>query len=251
MENSNASNVICKIFLPSVRLPKKSSPSIMATPDEATVDGYDTQMQTNHLSHFLLTAELYPLLEAQAEEMGDARIVNHSSGARYMTPNKKLERKYLEKNGGNLGGNTNKFMGSPEFARYAHTKLANSVFTYGLHEKLQAKKSKVKAIDAHPGGSTTNLGDHLAGKMSWFAKFLIISVVGPFVLQSAEDGTMGILKGIMAPDAESGAFYGPKGHGMSGLPVITPPKAYENDPESIKMLWETSEAATGVKFLDE
>ena len=27
---------------------------IMATPDEATKDGYDTQMQTNHFSHFLL-----------------------------------------------------------------------------------------------------------------------------------------------------------------------------------------------------
>ncbi|CAJ1932087.1 unnamed protein product [Cylindrotheca closterium] len=31
---------------------------IMATPDKATVDGYDTQMQTNHLSHFLLIEEL-------------------------------------------------------------------------------------------------------------------------------------------------------------------------------------------------
>ena len=40
---------------------------IMATPDAATKDGYDTQMQTNHLSHFLLTAELYPLLEAAAK----------------------------------------------------------------------------------------------------------------------------------------------------------------------------------------
>ena len=36
---------------------------IMAMPDEATVDGFDTQMQTNHLSHFLLTRELYPLLQ--------------------------------------------------------------------------------------------------------------------------------------------------------------------------------------------
>ncbi|WP_439101244.1 SDR family NAD(P)-dependent oxidoreductase [Congregibacter sp.] len=42
---------------------------IMATPDEATVDGYDTQMQTNHLSHFLLTAELLPLLETHADRV--------------------------------------------------------------------------------------------------------------------------------------------------------------------------------------
>ena len=42
---------------------------IMAMPDEPTVDGFDTQMQTNHLSHFLLTRELYPVLEKGAEIM--------------------------------------------------------------------------------------------------------------------------------------------------------------------------------------
>ena len=68
---------------------------IMATDDEATKDGYDTQMQTNHLSHFLLAAELFPLLESEAKENGDARIVNHSSIARLNTPKNKLEEKYL------------------------------------------------------------------------------------------------------------------------------------------------------------
>lgn len=53
---------------------------VMALPDEATKDGYDVQMQTNHLSHFLLSKELYPLLEKAAEARGEARIVNHSSG---------------------------------------------------------------------------------------------------------------------------------------------------------------------------
>jgi len=55
---------------------------IMMTPDKATTDGCDTQMQTNHLSHFILTKELMPLLEAEAAESGDARIVHHSSMAR-------------------------------------------------------------------------------------------------------------------------------------------------------------------------
>jgi len=55
---------------------------VMAVKDEATVDGCDVQMQTNHLSHFLLTAEVWPLLERAAEKNGEARVVNHSSDAR-------------------------------------------------------------------------------------------------------------------------------------------------------------------------
>mmetsp|Transcript_733 Transcript_733/g.1331 ORF Transcript_733/g.1331 Transcript_733/m.1331 type:complete len:97 (-) Transcript_733:883-1173(-) len=34
---------------------------IMETPDIASVDGFGLAMQTNHLSHFLLTKELVPL----------------------------------------------------------------------------------------------------------------------------------------------------------------------------------------------
>ena len=68
-----------------------------------TGDGYDIQMQTNHLSHFLLTKLLWPLLEKAANERGEARVVNHSSGARHSV--KKLEPQFLEQKGGSLGGN--------------------------------------------------------------------------------------------------------------------------------------------------
>jgi len=51
---------------------------VMALKDLATKDGYDIQMQTNSLSHFLLTKELFPLLKKSKE----ARVVNHSSNAR-------------------------------------------------------------------------------------------------------------------------------------------------------------------------
>ena len=56
---------------------------VMAMKDIATSDGYDVQMQVNHLSHFLLTKELLPLIKLAAESKGEARIVNHTSVARY------------------------------------------------------------------------------------------------------------------------------------------------------------------------
>ena len=43
---------------------------------------YDVQSQTNHLSHFLLTRLLFASLEAAATVRGEARVVQHSSGAR-------------------------------------------------------------------------------------------------------------------------------------------------------------------------
>ena len=81
---------------------------VMALKDVATKDGYDIQMQTNHLSHFLLSRELYPALVKAVQLRGEARIVNHSSFARNGPPGTKLTTEntyeYLGKNGGSLGG---------------------------------------------------------------------------------------------------------------------------------------------------
>ena len=57
---------------------------------------------------------------------------------------------------------------------------------------------------------------------------------------------MGILKGMMHPEAQSGVHYGPAT--SKGPVVINEERPYETDPASMQMLWETSKAATGVKF---
>ena len=68
------------------------------------------------------------------------------------------------------------------------------------------------------------------------------------MIQSAEDGTMGILMGMMHPDAKSGVLNGQKNNGTKGPAVPNAPKPYETDPKAIEMMWRTSEEATGVKF---
>jgi len=123
---------------------------IMAVPDKATEDGHCVQMQTNHLSHFLLTKLLMPLLEKGAEAHGEARVVNHSSIARKGKP---LKAKYFGTNGGKLGGSEQ----AARWARYQQTKLANAVHTFALKDRLDAAGSKVKAVVAHPGIARTEL----------------------------------------------------------------------------------------------
>lgn len=221
---------------------------VMALEDTATADGFDVQMQTNHLSHFLLTKLCFDLLEKAAKARGEARIVNHSSIARKQV--KSLEGAYLQKNGGNLGGNgSSMFFGGGRWVRYGQTKLANAAFTACLHEKLQAKGSKVSALVAHPGLAETDLQSTTVrdgGMGEWFTKQLM--KMG----QSREDGALGILTCIAHPDAQSGQFFGPGMGGMftalkgpaTGHPLET---SYDN-PKTREILWANSCAAIGEEF---
>lgn len=210
---------------------------VMAMKDVATKDGYDVQMQTNVISHFLLTKELFPLL-VQSKE---ARIVNHSSMARLGGP---LEPQYFEAKGGNLGGDgTNEeswnFQG-PRWARYHQTKLANCAFTYGLKQKLdKANITNVLSLVAHPGLARTNLQVTTAhnGGMPHNSEFMNKA-------QTAEDGASGIIRASMDPTAKSGNFYGPTA-GWTGYPDLLTPEELLYDASNVSINWEGCEKAVG------
>ena len=224
---------------------------VMALKDQATVDGFDIQMQTNHLSHFLLTKELMPKIKQASEKKGEARIVNHSSIARFGA--KKLERKYFEKRGGSLGGNgSNMFLSTliPQgrWARYSQTKLANAAFTACLHDKFQAENLSIKSLVAHPGLAITELQNTTVkdgGMGAW--------MTGQFMKggQSMEDGAIGIIKCIADIDAMSGDFYGP-GSGkmaMKGEVIkFALEKLYDNR-NTRNLLWNKSCEAIDQDFI--
>lgn len=210
---------------------------VMALKDSATVDGYGVQMQTNVISHFLLTKELFPLLKKSKQ----ARIVNHSSMARMGPP---LETQYFEAKGGNLGGDgteeENKSFKGPRWMRYHQTKLANAAFTYGLKKKLEeANITNVLPLLAHPGLALTNLQVTTVedGGMDGTSGFMSQA-------QTAEDGATGIIRAAMDPEAKSGDFYGPTA-GWKGFPDLLTPEELLYDDVNVNINWEGCEKAVG------
>jgi len=214
---------------------------VMGLQDVATSDGYDIQIQTNYLSHFLLTHELWPLLERAAELRGEARVINHSSGARKMG-NRTISARYFEENGGHLGGD--RFPGLQKWVRYQQSKLANLLFSYALHDRRpEGTSQKVKIVTAHPGPTDSGLQAKTvrAGGNGLLDGYIIGRTLK--VAHSVEDGTSGIARCACEPGIRSGEFYGPAGRGKPGPAVLLEP---ERDGEAEKVIWELSLRATGV-----
>ena len=210
---------------------------VMALKDQATTDGYDVQMQTNVISHFLITRELFPLLRKSEE----SRIVNHTSMARLGGP---LVMDYFEKKGGNLGGDgtgeENPGFQGPRWERYHQTKLANCAFTYGLKQKLEeAKITNIIPLLAHPGLSLTRLQVTTAadGGMDANSDFMKQA-------QTAEDGATGIIRASMDKEVKPGNFYGPAA-GWTGFPELLTPEEILFESSNIKINWEGCEHAVG------
>lgn len=111
---------------------------IFYTRFQLTEDGIERQFQVNHLSGFLLTHLLLPLLK----EAPSARIINVSSIGNYKGD--------IHFDDLNL---KNSYSG---LKAYRQSKLANVLFTYELARKLAT--TKITANTLHPGVVGTQIG---------------------------------------------------------------------------------------------
>lgn len=187
-----------------------------------SIEGIESQMATNHIGHFLLTALLWPNLN----KASDARVISLSS--------------VVHRKGNIKTASVEEIRGSDpkkydRWQRYADSKLACLYFARELDTRAKISGSKVRSIAAHPGWALTNLQQ---GNPTPFDR----------LAQSAQDGARSQILAATASNLNGGEFIGP-GFELWGTPKQIKGSNRSRNLDIAKALWATSEDLTGIKFL--
>ncbi|WP_182113109.1 MULTISPECIES: SDR family NAD(P)-dependent oxidoreductase [unclassified Actinotalea] len=183
---------------------------------ELTVDGHETTFQVNHLAPFLLTRLLLDRLRAA----GTSTVVTTSSAANRFG---RIDLDDLESE-----------RGSTPSRAYGASKLANILFTRGLHARHAA--DGVAAVAFHPGTVATGFA---AGSTSVF-RLVYRTPLRRFLLTSAEEGGSHLahfVDGAPGVDWLPGEYY--------DLRRQAAPNPQALDDRLVDGLWERSAAMVG------
>jgi NAD(P)-dependent dehydrogenase (short-subunit alcohol dehydrogenase family) len=194
---------------------------IMAVPYSQTVDGFESQIGTNHLGHFALTNLLLPKITD--------RVVTVSSQMHLL---------------GYVSIKDLNWKSRPYSAwlAYGQSKLANLMFTSELQRRLDAAGSSLRAHAAHPGYSATNLQGHTGNRMGtrfWDAGNRLLAT-------DADFGARQTLYAV-SQDLPGDTFIGPR-FGMRGPTGRSPRSPLARNTKKATALWELSEQLTDTKF---
>ena len=208
---------------------------VMNTPAGKTKDGFETQLGTNHLGHFLLTELLLESLKAGAP----SRIVNLSSCFHDVAMGRKGHLDFDD-----LQFERRKYDG---WEAYAQSKLANLLHARELARRLAG--SGVTVASVHPGWVRTNL---MRSSMPvWVQDYVLRPVFQVAGMIEPWDGAQTTLFALLSPDVprDSGAYfsqlgrYRDKSANRGGWPLVSPnPEANDDglaarlDAESRKLV---------------
>jgi NAD(P)-dependent dehydrogenase (short-subunit alcohol dehydrogenase family) len=194
---------------------------IMAAPYALTVDGFESQIGTNHLGHFALTNLLLPKLTD--------RVVTVSSMAHWPG------RIDLD----DLSWENRRYSA---WLAYSQSKLANLLFTSELQRRLGSVGSPLRALAAHPGYSHTNLQGATGRKLG----DALMSAATRVVATDADFGARQTLYAA-SQDLPGDTFVGPR-FGYLGRTQPVGRSRRARDAATAAALWDLSEQLTGVKF---
>ncbi len=192
-----------------------------------TADGIERTFALNHLSYFVLSNLLMPLLEKSES----ARIVNVASDA-HRGVSIDFDDVQLQQN---YGG----------WKAYQKSKLANVLFTYELAKRLEGTAVTANAL--HPGFVQTRfLTSFNDARRQGFKKTLaglFLDTASRLIAISPERGARTSVYLASSPEVEgvSGRYF------VKEKPVTSSPQS--RDPVAAERLWRMSALMTGVDFL--
>lgn len=194
---------------------------VMFCPKATTSDGFEMQLQTNHLAHFLLTNLLLDLLKAASP----SRIVIISSQAHSLGSINKED--------------VNSDNSYSRFKAYFQSKLANILFMHELSKKLVGTGVTVNCLN--PGFAVTAIFRHIPA-IPDAAKTVLNPIFRQFI-NTAQEAAQTPIKLAVDPELEkiSGKYYD-KGRENKSSPDST------NDDLSC-WLWKKSEEMVGLNFV--
>ncbi|MCH9767129.1 MAG: SDR family NAD(P)-dependent oxidoreductase [Actinomycetia bacterium] len=194
---------------------------IMAVPYALTVDGFESQIGTNHLGHFALTNLLLPRI---TDRVVTVASFMHLSGYVSLKDLNWKSRPYLA------------------WPAYGQSKLANLMFTTELQRRLDAAGSPLTALAAHPGYSATNLQGHTGSKLG----STVMGMANRFMATDADFGARQTLYAASQP-LPGDSFIGPRFsmRGPTGQQWRSP---LAHNREKATALWTLSEQLTGIRF---
>ncbi|XP_052007859.1 retinol dehydrogenase 11 [Xyrauchen texanus] len=191
---------------------------IMMCPKWQTEDGFEMQLGTNHLGHFLLTNLLLDLLKKSSP----SRVVNVSSLA-HETGKMHFDDINLDKN-------------YDPHTSYLQSKLANVLFNRELAVRLQG--SGVTTYALHPGVIRTELGRHLFPSLPLWKRLLIIPFI--FLIKTPWQGAQTTIYCAVDESLQnsSGLYY------SDCAPKEAAPQG--RDDAAARRLWDLSASMVGL-----
>ncbi|KAJ5298260.1 uncharacterized protein N7443_006380 [Penicillium atrosanguineum] len=198
----------------------------MGNPPTKTEEGFEVQLGTNHVGHFLFTKLLLPTLQktvAQIHASGatpDVRVVTLSSAAHLMSPT-------------TLEGMTStpSLLAGSTWNRYGASKAANVFFA----AELARRYPEILSVSVHPGAVNSDLYSHAKASGSFMKHSL--TVAASFFFRNIHSGSLNTLwaAGTQRDNLVNGAYYTPVGLHANGSNFI-------QDANVAYKLWEWTEA---------
>jgi NAD(P)-dependent dehydrogenase (short-subunit alcohol dehydrogenase family) len=183
---------------------------VMATPEGRTAEGFELQLGTNHLGHFLFTALLAPTLSPDARVINTSSLGHMVSGMVWDDPHFRIRP-------------------FDKWQAYGQSKTANILFTKGLADR------GITAFAVHPGAIETGLTRHLEGE-----ELAFVGEMSSAEAKSPQQGAATLAVAAVAEQIPPGSYLADC--------QVAEPAPHASDPAEVERLWVWSEQQVNEHF---